>query len=98
MLASARGWTVQYAKARCPFCPNFAVSLHYVYQHPYLYPPASLSLSCTPHFGDKVESREIEITALMIDTAGIVPLAASAKLAGLGGFGDMYTNTTSYMS
>jgi hypothetical protein len=56
----------------------------YIQQHWYLYP-------VPPHFEDKVESVDIEITAPMIDTAGIVSLAASAKLAGLGSFGDTYT-------
>jgi hypothetical protein len=53
----------------------------YIQQRSYLY-------LVPPHFEDKVESVDIEITAPMIDTAGIVSLAASAKLAGLGSFGD----------
>jgi hypothetical protein len=53
----------------------------YIQQRSYLY-------LAPPHFEDKVESVDTEITAPMIDTAGIVSLAASAKLAGLGSFGD----------
>lgn len=66
---------------------RFILYIHipiYIQQHSYLY-------LVPPHFEDKVESVDIEITAPMIDTAGIVSLAASAKLAGLGSFGNKYT-------